>query len=217
MWHPTRQQLLAHAESLADRNAPVSASLAAHVQRCERCRREVARIRESIDLAAAAGPLEPSRDLTAQILIAAQQEQPGRIAWWKRLWPVRALAVVLAVIAVGAAGALGFAAVLGIAPPAPPVPDAAANAAANTLSHAERKRIEQDLHLLRLTPPPAEPFARAYDAALEAAADRARTDARTARGAHAWNPHIPERKQARDAALRREHEALYRRYTRLLK
>lgn len=94
--HPSRDQLLAYAESLVDRDAPVSAGLAAHVSSCAKCKAEVAGIRASLDFTASADALEPSRNLTASILMAAQQEQTGRRRPRRIPYvPVRALQVVL--------------------------------------------------------------------------------------------------------------------------
>jgi hypothetical protein len=215
MWHPTRQQLLDHAESLALRGAPVSASLAGHVQRCARCRGEVARIRESIDVTAAAGPLEPSRDLTAQILLAAQQKQPRHGRWGTWLRPLRAVMVVLAVVVAGAGGTFVFAVVLGVSQPRAAVPPGPAMARPAALSHAEHQRMRQETALLQAAPAPGAPFARAHAGALEAAAQRARADGEAARAARAWNPRLPAVVELHEDALAREHAALRHRYTRL--
>lgn len=73
--HPTRYQLVAYTETMVDRNAPVSAVLAAHVAACPMCAAEVKSIRASLECAARAALLEPSSDLTAQILLKAKSER----------------------------------------------------------------------------------------------------------------------------------------------
>jgi len=73
MRHPTRQQLVAFAESLVDRRAPVSAAYAAHVSSCKACTTEVREIRASLEFTSAAPALEPSTNLTAQILLEAKK------------------------------------------------------------------------------------------------------------------------------------------------
>ncbi|MBI2433179.1 MAG: hypothetical protein HYV26_09935 [Candidatus Hydrogenedentes bacterium] len=73
MRHPTRQQLVAYVESLVDRRVPVSAALAGHVNACRQCAAEVRQIRGSFEFADSASPLEPSTNLTAQILLEAKK------------------------------------------------------------------------------------------------------------------------------------------------
>jgi hypothetical protein len=85
--HPMRYQLVAYAESLVDHRAPVSAFLAVHVTACPRCSAEVRQIRASFEFTAMAGLLEPSQDLTAQILMRARHERQENAAhrrspWW---------------------------------------------------------------------------------------------------------------------------------------
>jgi hypothetical protein len=75
--HPFRHELVAFAETLVDRNAPVSASMAAHVAACPACAAEVKSIRRSLEFAASAPRLEPSTDLTSQILLQAHKERGG--------------------------------------------------------------------------------------------------------------------------------------------
>lgn len=70
--HPARHALFAHAASL-DSRAPVSAPVARHVAGCPRCAAEVAAIRATLAVAAAAKPLEPDPDLTARILLEARK------------------------------------------------------------------------------------------------------------------------------------------------
>lgn len=76
--HPTRRRLVVYAESLVDRRAPVSALMANHVAGCQRCSREVTRIRSSLELAALAATPEPSRDLTSRILAQARAARRGQ-------------------------------------------------------------------------------------------------------------------------------------------
>jgi len=76
--HPTRQQLVAYSECLVDGRTAIPAPLAGHVQRCPQCTREVRYIRASLEFTASAPDLEPSSDLTAQILLSARQARPAR-------------------------------------------------------------------------------------------------------------------------------------------
>jgi len=71
--HPPRQELVAFAESLVDRSAPISAFLAAHVNSCPRCTAEVKAIRASLEFTASACAPEPSGDLARQILAGARE------------------------------------------------------------------------------------------------------------------------------------------------
>jgi hypothetical protein len=71
--HPTKRELLTFAENLVDRRSPVSAPLAAHINGCATCAAEVRAMRASLEFAAQAPSLEPSRDLTNQILMNARQ------------------------------------------------------------------------------------------------------------------------------------------------
>ena len=70
--HPAKHELFALAESLAGGHATVAARTAAHATRCPSCRKEVAAMRDSLDFLAQAPPIEPSRDLTTNILLSAQ-------------------------------------------------------------------------------------------------------------------------------------------------
>ena len=76
--HPTRQQLVAYAECLVDGRTVIPAPIAGHVQRCPICMREVRYMRASLEFTASAPDLEPSNDLTAQILMGAKQERHAR-------------------------------------------------------------------------------------------------------------------------------------------
>lgn len=71
--HPTRRQLVAFAETLLDRRAPVSALLARHVARCTKCAQEVKHIRASFELTALAPAPEPSDDLAQRIMAQARK------------------------------------------------------------------------------------------------------------------------------------------------
>lgn len=73
--HPTRRQLVAYAESLVDRRTPISAAMAAHVAACPACAAEVKAVKASLEFTASAPGIEPSQDLTSQILLKAQQER----------------------------------------------------------------------------------------------------------------------------------------------
>jgi hypothetical protein len=112
--HPSRQQLHDYAESHVHRETPVQATVAGHVNRCARCKTEVAEIRESLSFTHSAGHLEPTQDLTAQILMAAQQERRGqRPAWWMRVRWLRAVGAAMVIVAILAVGAFAFAYALG--------------------------------------------------------------------------------------------------------
>jgi len=76
--HPTRQQLVAYAECLVDGRTAIPVPIAGHVQRCPQCTREVRLMRASLEFTASAPGLEPSSDLTAQILLGAKQERNTR-------------------------------------------------------------------------------------------------------------------------------------------
>lgn len=71
--HPTRHQLVAHAESLVDRGSPVSAAMAAHLSACPRCAAEVRAIRASLEFTASVPVSEPPSGLARQILEGARE------------------------------------------------------------------------------------------------------------------------------------------------
>lgn len=73
--HPARQQLVAYAENLVDRNAPVSAAMASHLSVCAACAAELRAIRTSLEFASTAQSLAPSTNLTSQILMQAKKER----------------------------------------------------------------------------------------------------------------------------------------------
>ena len=104
--HPRKYELLGYAETLVDNRAAIPAHLAAHIAACPACQAEVAAIRASLELARKVPDLEPSNDLTVQILIAAQkarrssgQRRSGRAA---ARTLVKGLAYAAGVILVGA-------------------------------------------------------------------------------------------------------------------
>lgn len=72
--HPAKHELLDYAESLVDGRA-ISAQLGGHITRCATCMAEVAAMQATLRVASAAPRLEPSRELTAQILLAAKNER----------------------------------------------------------------------------------------------------------------------------------------------
>jgi len=76
--HPTQRQLVAFAESLVDRHAPVSALMASHVADCPACAREVKQIRASFEIAALARLPEPSNELTQRIVVQARRQRSQR-------------------------------------------------------------------------------------------------------------------------------------------
>lgn len=76
-----------------------------HLDTCERCREDVARLREgAAELAyATAGP-EPSADLRERILRAAREERPATVVPFRRRWLFPMTAVAAAAAAVAAIG-----------------------------------------------------------------------------------------------------------------
>jgi hypothetical protein len=101
--HPARHQLIAYAESMVDRRTAISAPLAGHITACAQCSAEVRAIRASLEFAELAPELEPTQQLTAQILMEAQrtrqhlvQQRSGATA----IMAVRTLAYAAALVAV---------------------------------------------------------------------------------------------------------------------
>lgn len=113
--HPSREELLAYAESLVDKGVPVSQRIAAHVSRCTRCADEVKGFRASLSFTASAQELEPSRDLATQILLAAQQEKELQRRQWTFSAPVRFAYVAGIVLGLAVLGVLWFRVTLGAA------------------------------------------------------------------------------------------------------
>lgn len=73
--HPSQNRLLELSESLEMSGATVDSRVAAHVAKCAKCRQEVDGIRATIVMTESAGSIAPSRELRAQILLAARREQ----------------------------------------------------------------------------------------------------------------------------------------------
>ena len=73
--HPSKHDLLAYAEGRVQGRTEVSVRIAAHLARCDSCRGQAKAIYNSLAVADAAGPLKPSSDSTARILVAAQRER----------------------------------------------------------------------------------------------------------------------------------------------
>lgn len=85
--HPSKPELLAYVESLVDSRSPVSARTASHVSVCRSCQMAVRAIRASLEFAHQAPALEPSKELTTQILLAAQSARTAArtpVSWRKR-------------------------------------------------------------------------------------------------------------------------------------
>jgi len=77
MHHPTKRQLFAYAESLAAGGVSIPADTARHLAGCEGCASEVRGMRDSLEFVGSAPELEPSPELTGQILAAARSERIG--------------------------------------------------------------------------------------------------------------------------------------------
>jgi len=72
--HPSKLELLAYAEGLVDGHG-ISTATARHVATCADCAKEVSDIRSSIEFTASADELNPTDELTSQILVAARSER----------------------------------------------------------------------------------------------------------------------------------------------
>src|SRR5690606_25943776 len=70
--HPAKHELLAYAECAVN-GQPLSAQIGGHIARCRPCWDEVDAMRRTLRVASVGAGLEPSRDLTAQILLAAKK------------------------------------------------------------------------------------------------------------------------------------------------
>ncbi len=110
--HPSHSELLAYAESLVDTGATISATIGSHLTDCTQCAAHVEAMRANLEYIAQAAPLEPSKELTAGILLAARNARraaPERT--FSRFIPLRlvratayaAAILVLSTIAMGAA------------------------------------------------------------------------------------------------------------------
>jgi anti-sigma-K factor RskA len=76
-----------------------------HLDTCERCREEVAALREgAAELAYASEGPEPSPDLRERILRAAREERPATVTPLRRRWLLPATAVAAAAATVAAVG-----------------------------------------------------------------------------------------------------------------
>lgn len=113
--HPTRYQLVAFAENMLDRRAPVSAAMASHIASCPACAAEIQAIRTCLEFTASAPGLEPSSDLTGQILLSAQHERRIHQTQQHKGWtPVtRALQGIVYTAALAAIAVVVFGAALG--------------------------------------------------------------------------------------------------------
>ncbi|GMW01176.1 MAG: hypothetical protein AMXMBFR84_23130 [Candidatus Hydrogenedentota bacterium] len=88
MRHPSKADLLAHAEGLVDGGA-ISAEVARHVAKCPACAQELQGLKESFAFLDSARELEPTLELTNSILSAARSERQtlqsrrslGRTIW----------------------------------------------------------------------------------------------------------------------------------------
>jgi len=74
-WHPSKHDLMAYAEGLADRRGILSAKTGGHVAACKGCMAEVQRMRASFEVLRRSDELEPSDDFTSRVLMAARQER----------------------------------------------------------------------------------------------------------------------------------------------
>ena len=142
--HLSQKALLDYAERLVD-GTPAMPAAARHVARCAKCRQEVNAKARSLRFASEAGTVEPSRDLTARILLAAKSHQRHR--------EVRRHRVALYAVRVGAAAAvLLVTAVIvqrDVAAPAPavaaPVVEDAAFSAKPTIVPVSEPSAEEEL------------------------------------------------------------------------
>ena len=82
--HPNKQQLLAYAESLVGNASPICGATAVHVGRCAKCKAELEAIRATLCVTHAALDLEPSREFTANIVLAARHERQAIDRRWAR-------------------------------------------------------------------------------------------------------------------------------------
>ena len=76
-----------------------------HLDTCDRCRKEVASLREgAAQLAYAAEGPEPPRELRERMLRAAREERPAKVSMLGRRWMLPAAALAAAAAAVAAVG-----------------------------------------------------------------------------------------------------------------
>ncbi len=103
--HPGKHELFAYAESLVDRRTALSAKTGGHLAMCPACKAEVEGIRRSLSFVGEAPELDPSSDLTARILLAAQTERRAMQARARTTLPVKlvkAFAYAAAILVVSA-------------------------------------------------------------------------------------------------------------------
>lgn len=114
--HPARNELIVYAESLVARR-PISAKTGAHVKDCPVCMAEVNAMRESLGFVFSAPALEPSSNLTQQILLAARKERQV-LQQSRRRHPVLKMLVraTLQTAALAVIGAMCYFAALGSVP-----------------------------------------------------------------------------------------------------
>jgi len=89
--HPSKPALVAYAENLVDNRQAIDRTMASHLSQCPACNAEVKAIQASLSLVGSAPDLEPSNDLTAQILMAgkhARSEMKKRITPLQIAWRV---------------------------------------------------------------------------------------------------------------------------------
>lgn len=72
--HPVKNELLTYAECLVG-GRPIPAELGRHVARCQACAAEVEAMRATLRATAKAKALDPSREFTARVLMAAKAER----------------------------------------------------------------------------------------------------------------------------------------------
>ncbi|MCH7959029.1 MAG: hypothetical protein IID08_02790 [Candidatus Hydrogenedentes bacterium] len=96
--HPSKHDLLTHAERLTDRVKTVNANVALHLGACGYCRAEVDQAIRVFQLAGRTESIEPSRESHARLLLAARNERRilrERPAW-RAVFSVRGLACAVA-------------------------------------------------------------------------------------------------------------------------
>jgi len=211
MRHPSREQLLAYVESLIDQATPVSSTVAAHVAGCKRCAAEVRDMRESLDFTASAQALEPSKDLTAQILLAAQDNH-SREPRWRVPEPLRRAGRLAAVVVLGLGVATWFRFVL-----APSPNDIASSLAVRDGSGpvpvsqpvlSTRDRMDEITRLAAATAADPRTPKRPAERALRRIAIMVSENIKAARDALRRNPRSPRARAALEHALAVEEDAL---------
>lgn len=77
--HPSKKELMAHAENLVFSWAKLSPKTVKHVAACPRCSEEVAAMRHSLEFMGDAPAMEVSGDFRARLLLAARHEMQQRL------------------------------------------------------------------------------------------------------------------------------------------